>query len=184
VLAKPTIKVSFAILILITCNNLEGRRIQRGYLDELDTNVSDLPETRFEELDSSGSAPSSERRSQRKLPSKVLPSGHRQELVWKSPTAGPVRLGLNEISHQFQNFLNAYLLSSEPALKRRRGRYMARTAHRCPGYNRIEITLTANITCSAIVSHSSPIPHEICPICKQVVKDTDVFNCICGGAGE
>ena len=67
---------------------------------------------------------------------------------------------------------------------RRRGRYTGRTAHRCPGYNRIEITLTANITRSAIVSHSSPIPHEICPVCKQVVKDTDVFNCICGGDGE
>ena len=61
---------------------------------------------------------------------------------------------------------------------------MGRTAHRCPGYNRIEITLTANITHSAIISHSSPIPHEICPVCKQVVKDTDVFNCICGGDGE
>jgi hypothetical protein len=61
---------------------------------------------------------------------------------------------------------------------------MARTAHRCPGYNRIEITLTANITRSAIVSHSSPIPHEICPVCKEVVKDTDIFNCICGGDSE
>ena len=69
-------------------------------------------------------------------------------------------------------------------LNHRRGRYMARTAHRCPGYNRTEITLTANITCSTIVSHSSPIPHETCPVCKQVVKDTDVFNCICGSDGE
>jgi hypothetical protein len=93
-------------------------------------------------------------------------------------------VSLGDISHQFQNFLNAYLTSSEPSLNRRRGRYTARTAHRCPGYNRIEITLTANITHSAIVSHSSPIPCEICPVCKEVVKDTDVFNCICGGDGE
>jgi hypothetical protein len=67
---------------------------------------------------------------------------------------------------------------------RRRGRYTGRTAHRCPGYIRIEITLTANITRSAIVSHSSPIPHERCPVCNEVVKDTDVFNCTCGGDGE
>lgn len=61
---------------------------------------------------------------------------------------------------------------------------MARTTHWCPGYNCIKITLTANITCSAIVSHSSSIPHEICPVCKEVVKDADVFNCICNGDGE
>jgi len=93
-------------------------------------------------------------------------------------------VSLHDISHQFQSFLNADLFSSQPALNRRRGRYTARTAHRCPGYNRIEVTLTGNITRSAIVSHSSPIPHEICPVCKEVVKDTDVFNCICGGNGE
>ena len=147
--------------------------------------MNDFPENRFEELDSSGLAPSSPtsgRPSPRISPPKLLPSGRRQELVWKSPTVEPV--SLNNISHQFQNFLHAYLLSSEHALNRRRGRYTARTAHRCPGYNRIEITLTANITRSAIVSHSSPIPHEICPVCKRVVKDTDVFNCICGGDGE
>jgi len=102
--------------------------------------------------------------------------------VWKPLTAEAV--SLNDISHQFQTFLNSHLLSSEPVLIRRRGRYTGRTAHRCPGYNRIEITLTANVTHSAIVSHSSPIPHERCPVCKEVVKDTDVFNCICGGDGE
>ena len=146
--------------------------------------MNDLPENRFEELDLSG-APSSStsgRPSPRISPQKVLPSGRRQELVWKSPTAEDV--SLNDISRQFQNFLNAHLSSSEPALNRRRGRYTVRTAHRCPGYNRIEITLTADITRSAIVSHSSSIPHEICPVCKEVVKCTDVFNCICGGDGE
>ena len=146
--------------------------------------MNDLPENRFEEIDSSGalSPLTPGRLSPRVSPQKLLPSGRRQELVWKSPTTEDVNL--NDISHQFQNFLNAYLLSPASALHRRRGRYTARTAHRCPGYNRIEITLTANITRSAIVSHSSPIPQEICPVCKKVVKDTDIFNCICGGDGE
>ena len=146
--------------------------------------MNDLPENSLEELDSSGapSSPTLGGPSSRISPQNLLPSGRRQELVWKSPTAEAV--SLNDISHEFQNFLNAYLLSPKPSLHRRRGRYTARTAHRCPGYNRIEITLTANITHSAIVSHSSPIPHEICPVCKKVVKDTDVFNCICGGDGE
>jgi len=164
-----TMKVSFCILVILITNNPQGQQIQRAYADE------------FEELDSSGT-PSSGRLFPRISPPQVLPSGRRQELVWKSPTAEAV--SLNDISRQFQNFLNAYLLSSEPALNHRRGRYTARTSHRCPGYNRIEITLTANITRSAIVSHSSPLPHEICPVCKEVVNCTDVFNCICGGDGE
>jgi len=165
------------------CNSLSSdKQIQRAYTDEFDTDVNDLPEDRFEELDSNGLTSSSKGPSPRTSPRKLLPSGRRQELVWKTPTGDAV--SLHDISHQFQNFLNASLLSSEPALNRRRGRYAPRTAHRCPGYNRIEITLTANITRSAIVSHSSPIPHEICPVCKEVVKGTDVFNCICGSNGE
>ena len=180
---KPTTKVCFsALFILITHNSLLGEKIQRPYADEFDTNVNDLPENQFEALDSSSPAPSSPTSGRTSLLRKLLPSGRRQELVWKSQMAEAV--SLNDISRQFQNFLYAYLLSSGLALNRRRGRYTARTAHRCPGYNRIEITLTANITRSAIVSHSSPIPHEICPVCKEVVKDTDVFNCICGGDGE
>ena len=186
-LAKRTTKVSFLVVlvVLVICNNLEGQQIQRAYADEFDTNPNDLPENRFEELDSSGLVPSSPTRegpSSQISHQPLLPSRRRQELVWKSPTAEAV--SLNDISHQFQNFLNADLFSSQPALNRRRGRYAARTAHRCPGYNRIEITLTADITRSAIVSHSSPIPHEICLVCKEVVKDTDIFNCMCGNSGE
>jgi len=145
-----------------------------------------MPENQIEELDSSGPAlslPTSGRPSPRRLPGKLRPNGRRQELVWKYPTAETV-VPLNDISHQFQSFLNAYLSSSEPALNHRRGRYTARTAHRCPGYNRVEITLTADVTRSAIVLHSSPIPHEICPVCGEVVKDTEVFNCVCGVDGE
>jgi len=99
--------------------------------------------------------------------------------VWKSLTTESVTL--NDISHQFQDFLDA---SSAPALSRRRGRHADRTAHRCPGYNRTEITLTADITHSVIVEYFSPIPYEICPVCKEVVEDAEFFNCICGGDGE
>ena len=186
-LARPTIKVCFsAHLIFITRNKFLGQQIQRANVDEFDTNVDDLPENRFEELDSSGpasSSPTSGRPSPRRLPRKLRPNGRRQELVWKYPTAEAV-VTLSDISHQFQNFLNAYLSSSDPTLNRRRGRYTARTAHRCPGYNRVEITLTADVTRSAIIVHSSPIPHEICLVCGEVVNDTDVFNCVCGRDGE
>ena len=109
---------------------------------------------------------------------KRRPNGHRQELVWRPPAHETIIL--SEISRDFQYFLNANRSSLEPALSRRRGRYTVRTPHRCPGYNRIEINLTPDITRSAIVSHSSPTLHVICPVCREVVKDAEIFNCICG----
>ena len=54
----------------------------------------------------------------------------------------------------------------------------------CSGYNRVKITLTPDIAQSAIVSHLTPIPHEICPVCKEIVKDAEIFACICGRDGK
>ena len=34
---------------------------------------------------------------------------------------------------------------------------------------------------SAIVSHLTPTPHEICPVCKEIVQDAEIFACSCGG---
>jgi len=90
-------------------------------------------------------------------------------------------VSLETIARQFQDFQCRPSIQSE--LKSRRGRYTTKTAHRCPGYNRIEITLTADIARSAIVSHLTPTPHEICPVCNEIVKDAEIFACICGGGG-
>ncbi|EDQ99816.1 uncharacterized protein LACBIDRAFT_334709 [Laccaria bicolor S238N-H82] len=142
-----------------------GQQIQRAHIDEFD---EDLPGNRFEKLDdnlSSSNAhasPSMTRGRALLAASPRQPDGRRQELIWKSATG--VRVTLDDISLQFQDFLYSHPPSSEPILNRRRGRYMARTSHRCPGYNRIEITLTPDISRSAIVSHSSPTPGEICPV--------------------
>lgn len=158
-----------------------GQQIQRAHIDEFD---EDLPGNRFEKLDdnlSSSNAhasPSMTRGRALLAASPRQPDGRRQELIWKSATG--VRVTLDDISLQFQDFLYSHPPSSEPILNRRRGRYMARTSHRCPGYNRIEITLTPDISRSAIVSHSSPTPGEICPVCKEVVREAEVFNCTCG----
>ena len=107
-------------------------------------------------------------------------SARRRELVWKSPKNQTV--SLEETAEQFQSFLLTF--STELEFNRRRGRYTTKTAHRCPGYNRIEITLTPDISRSAIVSHLTPIPHEICPVCKEIVKDAEIFACICGREGK
>ena len=118
--------------------------------------------------------------SSRILPRKSIPSAHRRELVWKSQEHEMV--SLEDIAHQFKDFLHTF--STQSVLSRRRGRYTTKTAHRCPGYNRIEITLTTDIARSAIVSHLTPTPHEICPVCKEIVQDAETFACICGGYGK
>ncbi|KDR80452.1 hypothetical protein GALMADRAFT_154066 [Galerina marginata CBS 339.88] len=154
----------------------KSRHSQRTYHDEFD---DDFDESRFEEFDdnsSSSTAPASSSATTRK-PSPRSPSGRRQELVWRSPAADAVTL--KDISRQFQSFLNFQHSSSKPILSRRRGRYTARMSHRCPGYSRIEVTLTTDILRSAIVSHSSPTPGEICPVCTEVVKE-EILNCLCG----
>ena len=107
-------------------------------------------------------------------------SARRRELVWRSQKNETV--SLEEIAVQFQRFLPTF--STELGFNRRRGRYTTKTAHRCPGYNRVEITLTPEIARSAIVSHLTPIPHEICPVCKEIVKDAEIFACICGRDGK
>ena len=118
-------------------------------------------------------------------PSKLLAQGSRRELVWKSQSMQNVfpHISLCTISRQFQAFLVDLNTTSKPTLHRYRGRYAKRTAHRCPGYIRVEITLTTDITQSAIVSHSTPTAQEICPVCNEVVTEEEIFNCICGREG-
>ncbi|KAF8151182.1 hypothetical protein K438DRAFT_435021 [Mycena galopus ATCC 62051] len=52
----------------------------------------------------------------------------------------------------------------------------AKSPHRCPGYIREEITLAATIFDSAVVSHDTPSPLEICSVCHEVVGTHDAFN--------
>ena len=184
----------------------EVQKIQRSDVDELDAD-HDLVQDRFEEIDagtllvdtkgptsdalgSASSAPqlhaalpiasSMSSISSRRPPRKSISSARRRELVWKSQKNETV--SLEEIARQFQSFLLTF--STELGFNRRRGRYTTKTAHRCPGYNRIEITLTPDIARSAIVSHLTPIPHEICPVCKEIVKGAEIFACICGRDGK
>ncbi|KAK6977213.1 hypothetical protein R3P38DRAFT_2810607 [Favolaschia claudopus] len=54
------------------------------------------------------------------------------------------------------------------------------SAHRCAGYVREEITLASSLADSAVVTHDTPSPTEICPICRQPVSFDEKFRCICG----
>ena len=181
--------------------NSSVQKIQRTYVDEFD----DMDQDRFEEVEfASGSLPPAQRNdvtskvfdpapSNPQLPAttSTAPTSqrsvrdstsmtYRRELVWKPQNHEAV--SLEDIARQFQDIMHTPF--TEFALNRRRGRYTTKTAHRCPGYNRIEITLTTDLARSAIVSHLTPTPHEICPVCKEIVKDAEIFACICGGDGE
>ena len=107
----------------------------------------------------------------------------RREFVWVSLERDD--LSLEDISDQFGDFIE----TSTPAqslspLRRLQSRDPPRTPHRCPGYNREEITLTTNLSSSAIISHGTPTPREICALCGEVVGESEDFRCICGEGGE
>jgi hypothetical protein len=170
----------------MTCTNSKVQKIQPTYIDEFDID-HDPDQDRFEEIESDvGTLPAtsfaaSGSSSSRRPPPKSTPRAcPRRELIWKYQKHETV--SLENIASQFQDFLRTS--SAQLAFNHRRGRYTTKTAHRCPGYNRIEITLTTDIARSAIVSHLTPTPHEICPVCKETVKDAEIFACICGGDGE
>ncbi|KAJ6474101.1 hypothetical protein DFH09DRAFT_1215920 [Mycena vulgaris] len=55
-----------------------------------------------------------------------------------------------------------------------------RSAHRCAGYIREEVTLATTTRDSAVVSRDAPSPLEICAVCHQVVGVHEVFQCVCG----
>ena len=162
--------------------NLSGQQVERTYDDALETEDAFVfSDDRYKDIN--GTSSTSTNSSSKKNIGKSPLDGHRRELVWKSEINK--RYSLECIYTEFKDFLDSIAASSELRLDHRHGRYTARTTHRCPGYNRTEITLTPSITRSAIVSHSTPLPHEICPVCKQVVKDVEeIFRCNCGREGK
>ena len=185
----------------MTRTNSEVQKVQRSDVDELDAD-HDPDQDRFEEIevgagtlsvDTNGPtsdvlslAPSAPQphatlpTASRRPPRKSIASARRRELVWKSHKNETV--SLEDIARQFKSSLLTF--STDLGLNRRRGRYTTKTVHRCPGYNRIEITLTPDIARSAIVSHLTPTPHEICPVCRETVKCAEIFACICGRDGK
>jgi len=201
--------VSLSNIELMTCTNSEVQKTQHTYVDEFDAEhdlpvyqdrfeVSEFeagPEKKRSSLQSNDSTPNdlnfalpkpwlpaaASMASSRTPPWKSTPCTHRRELGWKSQEHETVPL--EDIARRFPDFILPS--STELAFTRRRGCYTTKTAHRCPGYNRIEITLTTDIARSAIVSHLTPNPFEICPVCKDIVKDADIFACsICSGGGK
>jgi len=100
----------------------------------------------------------------------------RRELVWNSLEQDGLSLAI--VAKQFGDFLDVF--SPAPLLKRRIASVARKTVHRCPGYNREEITFTTSVYNSAVISHASPSLREICVVCGKFVLGEEVFSCVCG----
>ena len=187
--AKLIMKVSVLScdISLMFDGNVPEQQVRRTYADTLETEnftffgYGDEGDEGLQGIASTSESATLSRNLSSKKLGKLPIDGHRRELVWKSQDEK--NSSLEDIYSEFKAFLDSLPPSSEPALHRRRGRYTIRSVHRCPGYNRTEITLTPSIARSAIVSHSTPLPNEICPVCNRVVQDVEIYDCICGGEG-
>ena len=72
---------------------------------------------------------------------------------------------------RFDNYLDCVATSlGDSPLRRITALPHKLVSHRCPGYLREEITLTADVSRSVVVAHQYPSQSEICTICGQLVQ--------------
>lgn len=105
----------------------------------------------------------------------------RREIVWKS--LGRSSIPLSMVAKQFGDILQVkYRDIDLPAglLQRRLASNTRKVVHRCPGYKREEITFTASICDSAVISYTTPSLREVCIVCGTSVQDGEIFSCVCG----
>ncbi|KAJ7913600.1 hypothetical protein B0H13DRAFT_471068 [Mycena leptocephala] len=98
----------------------------------------------------------------------------RREYVWRTIERG--QQSLATIATRIALDLDMKLSSSVNKLTWSDGR----SAHRCAGYVREEITLASTTGDSAVVFRDAPSPLETCLVCHEVVGVHKVFRCICG----
>ena len=100
----------------------------------------------------------------------------RREVWWLD--VGGTNHSLKSIGRCFEDRLNWSLISSSNSLlhhvrvrsPKDINHHLKSNLHQCPGYLREEITLTCDLSKSAIVSHAFPGPSERCLICHQLVQ--------------
>ncbi|KAJ7143893.1 hypothetical protein C8R44DRAFT_724901 [Mycena epipterygia] len=112
--------------------------------------------------------------SSHKLPENEPSVPPRREYVWRTIDRG--QQSLATVASRIAMDLDLKLSSSVNKLAWSNGR----SAHRCAGYMREEITLATTTGDSAVVSHDAPSPLEICSVCHEVVGVHEFFRCDCG----
>ena len=141
-------------------------------LDPFDTREG-LPAATLEQEESTSNLSQSEAISSRSNPTENPRSSRkpRREVRWFDLEEAD--LSLKSIGRRFEDRLNWSELSSSNSLlghfRSLNGDNLRGILHQCPGYLREEITLTCDLSKSAIVSHAFPDPSERCSICHQLV---------------
>ena len=94
----------------------------------------------------------------------------RREVQWKLDKSAKNRT-LKSIVRHFDDYLNCVPTSlGDSPLRRITASPHKLVSHRCPGYLREEITLTADVSRSVVITHQYPSQSEICTICGQLVQ--------------
>ena len=96
----------------------------------------------------------------------------RREVRWKLDKSA-YNGSLESIVRRFEDYLDC--VSASPAhspLRRITASTHGWVSHRCPGYLREEITLTADVSRSVVIAHQYPSRSEICTICGQLVRSS------------
>ena len=94
----------------------------------------------------------------------------RREVRWKLDKSANNR-SLEYIVRRFEDYMDCVSASSAGSpLRRITASPHKWVSHRCPGYLREEITLTADVSRSVVIAHQYPSQSEICTICGQLVQ--------------
>ena len=97
----------------------------------------------------------------------------RREVLWLD-ILDAKKQSLESIKRRFEDFLERFLLSSSNSplrhIKSPMDNKIRHNLHRCPGYVREEITLVADVSKNAVISHAFPSQNEVCLICGQLVQ--------------
>ena len=94
----------------------------------------------------------------------------RREVQWKLDKSS-INQSLESIVRRFEDYLGCVSASSaDSPLRRITASPHKWDSHRCPGYLREEITLTADVSRSVVIAHQYPSQSEICTICGQLVQ--------------
>ncbi|KIK07078.1 hypothetical protein K443DRAFT_673652 [Laccaria amethystina LaAM-08-1] len=93
----------------------------------------------------------------------------RREVRWKLDKSASNR-SLESIVRRFEVYLDRVWALADSPLRRITASPHKLVSHRCPGYLREEITLTADVSRSVVVTHQYPSQSEICTICGQLVQ--------------
>ena len=135
----------------------------------------DLPTATLEDADAEDTSKPYESEAISKLTEKPKPNRTPRREVWWLDL-GTTNQSLESIKRCFENYLDRFPSSLSDSLLRiikpSKDKILRRNLHQCPGYVREEITLTSDVSRSAIVSHAFPSESELCSICGQLVQYT------------